>query len=142
MYGQLFAASKASGSTEQAAEFTDSILNMIVTDMRQVSIVEDEGFQKMISTFIPRYTLCSITYFMTMIEKKYEEVKGKLMNTIKETDSIALTTDIWTSVATEAYLRVTCHFIREDWEMESYSLTTMPLEERHTAANIAEWLED
>ncbi|CAM4730718.1 unnamed protein product [Leuciscus chuanchicus] len=31
---------------------------------------------------------------------------------------------------------------REDWEKESHSLTTMPLEERYTAANIAEWLED
>lgn len=26
--------------------------------------------------------------------------------------------------------------------MKSHSLTRMPLEERHTAANIAEWLED
>lgn len=69
-----------------------------------------------------------------------KKIKGKSKNTIKETDSIALTTDIWTSVATEAYLGVTCHFLGEDWEMESYSLIKIPLEERHTAANIAEWL--
>ncbi|XP_040261635.1 E3 SUMO-protein ligase ZBED1-like [Bufo bufo] len=131
----------ASRSTE-AAELTDSILNMIVTDMRPLSMVEDEGFQRMISTFNPRYTLPSRTYFMKIMEKKYEDIKGKLTNTLKETDSIALTTDIWTSVATEAYLGVTCHFLGKDWEMESYSLTTIPLEERHTAANIAEWLED
>uniref|UniRef100_UPI003AAD97D9 E3 SUMO-protein ligase ZBED1-like n=1 Tax=Centroberyx gerrardi TaxID=166262 RepID=UPI003AAD97D9 len=115
---------------------------MIVTDMRPLSMVEDEGFEKMISTFNPRYALPSRTYFMKMMEKKYEEIKGKLKNTLKETDSITLTTDIWTSVATEAYLGVTCHFLGEDWEMESHSLTTMSLEERHTAANIAEWLED
>lgn len=30
----------------------------------------------------------------------------------------------------------------EDWEIKSLSLTTMPLEERHTAANIADWLEE
>lgn len=45
-------------------------------------------------------------------------------------------------MATEAYLGVTCHFLGEDWEMKSFSLTTMPLEERHTAANIADWLEE
>ncbi|XP_040275761.1 E3 SUMO-protein ligase ZBED1-like [Bufo bufo] len=103
----------ASRSTE-AAELTDSILNMIVTDMRPLSMVEDEGFQRMISTFNPRYTLPSRTYFMKIMEKKYEDIKGKLTNTLKETDSIALTTDIWTSVATEAYLGVTCHFLGKD----------------------------
>lgn len=45
-------------------------------------------------------------------------------------------------MATEAYLGVTCHFLGEDWEMKSLSLTTMPLEERDTAANIADWLEE
>ncbi|XP_042343871.1 E3 SUMO-protein ligase ZBED1-like [Plectropomus leopardus] len=115
---------------------------MIVTDMRPLSMVEDEGFQKMISAFNPNYALPSRTYFMKMMEKKYEDIKGKLKNMLKETDSIALTADIWTSVATEAYLGVTCHFLGEDWGMESHSLTTMPLEERHTAANIVEWIED
>lgn len=46
-----------------------------------------------------------------MMEKKHEEIKGKPMNTLKETDSIALATDIWTSVATDSYLGVTCYFL-------------------------------
>uniref|UniRef100_A0A087X520 BED-type domain-containing protein n=1 Tax=Poecilia formosa TaxID=48698 RepID=A0A087X520_POEFO len=129
-------------SVVQAAEFTNSILNTIITDMRPLSVVEDEGFQKMISTFNPNYTPPSRTYFVKMMEKKYEEIKDKLKNILKETDSIALTADIWTSVATKAYLGVTCHFLGEDWKMKSHTLTTMPLEERHTAANIAEWLEE
>ncbi|CAJ1068387.1 zinc finger BED domain-containing protein 1-like isoform X2 [Xyrichtys novacula] len=110
--------------------------------MRPLSMVEDEGFQKMISTFNPKYTLPSRTYFTKLMEKKYEEIKAKLTNILKKCDSIALTADIWTSVATEAYLGVTGHFLGEDWEVKSHSLTTMHLEERHTAANIAEWLED
>ncbi|KAI7790056.1 putative zinc finger BED domain-containing protein 4-like, partial [Triplophysa rosa] len=129
-------------STEQAAEFSDSILNMIVTDMRPLSMVEDDGFKAMISTFNPKYELPSRTFFMKKMEKKYECIKGKLKKALQETDSIALTTDIWTSVATEAYLGVTCHYLGEDWEMLSHCLTTMPLEERHTAANIAEWIQD
>ena len=48
------------------------------------------------------------------------------------TECVALTTDIWTSVATEAFLRVTCHFCGEGSEMKSLPLTTMPLEERHS----------
>lgn len=42
---------------------------------------------------------------------------------------------------TEAYLGVTCDFNNEDWELISYNLTTMPLEEHHAAENIAAWVE-
>lgn len=48
---------------------------------------------------------------------------------------MALTADI--SVATEAYLGIS-----KILKMVSICLTTMPLEDRHTSTNIAEWLED
>lgn len=105
-------------------------------------MVEDKGFRDMISTFNPKYNLPSRTYFTQLMEKKHRDITEKLKAVLKQTECVALTTDIWTSVATEAYLGVTCHFLGEDWEMKSLSLTTMPLEERHTAANIADWLEE
>lgn len=52
-------------------------------------------------------------------------------------NKIALTADAWTSVATEAYLGISCHFISDDWELTSLCLTTMPLEERHTGPVLA-----
>lgn len=115
---------------------------MLVTDMRPLSMVEDKGFTDMISTFNPKYNLPSRTYFTQLMEKKHRDITEKLKAVLKQTECVALTTDIWTSVATEAYLGVTCHFLGEDWEMKSLSLTTMPLEERYTAANIADWLEE
>lgn len=41
----------------------------------------------------------------------------------------------------EAYPREKSHFLVENWAAESCNLTAVPLEERHTAANIAKWLE-
>ncbi|KAL7386842.1 hypothetical protein ABVT39_014639 [Epinephelus coioides] len=77
-----------------------------------------------------------------MMEEKYETTVERLKNKLKDsTSKITLTTDAWTSVATEAYLGVTCHFINDNWELTSYNLTTMPIEERHTAENIASWVE-
>lgn len=81
-------------SIEQASEFSDSILNMIVTDMRPLSMVEDDGFKAMISTFNPKYELPSRQFFMKKMEKKYECIKAMLKKALQETDSIALTTDI------------------------------------------------
>lgn len=105
-------------------------------------MVEDEGFKQMVTTFHPGYTLPSRTHFTKLMEGKYEATFGKVKDALKATkNKIALTTDAWTSVATEAYLGITCHFISDDWELTSFCLTTMPLEERHTGPNIAAWIE-
>lgn len=125
-----------------AEVLTDSIINMIVNDMRPLSMVEDEGFKQMIKTFHPGYTLPSRTHFTKLMEGKYENTVAKIIDALKLIKSkIALTTDAWTSVATKAYLGITCHFINDDWELTNFCLTTMPLEERHTGLNIATWIE-
>lgn len=122
---------------------TDSILNMLIKDMRPLSMVDDQGFRAMVHTFHPGYTLPSRAFFTMMMEKKYEETFQKVKTAITAINSkVALTMDAWSSIATEAYLGITCHFISDNWELTSYSLTTMPLEERHTAGNIAAWIEE
>ncbi|XP_077062361.1 E3 SUMO-protein ligase ZBED1-like [Siphateles boraxobius] len=137
-----FLMGNASCTPQQAAVLTDSILNMLVTDMRPLSMVEDDGFTKMIHTLNPGYTLPSRTHFTKLMERKYEETFKEVKTAINTNNSkLALTTDVWTSVATEAYLGVTCHYITDDWDMQSICLTTMPLHDRHTASNIAECLE-
>lgn len=129
-------------TVEEAAGFNNSILNMLITDMHPLSMVEGTGFKAMIQDFNPKYSIPSRTYFTNMMEQKYTGIADKLKSVLMETDSVALTTDIWTSVATEAFLGVTCHYLGENWEIKSFSLTTMPLEDRHTATNIAKWLEE
>ena len=51
---------------------TESVLNMLVTDMRPLSMVEDKGFRSMISTFNPRY---SMSY--KRLEKKHRDIIEK-----------------------------------------------------------------
>ncbi|XP_077434540.1 E3 SUMO-protein ligase ZBED1-like isoform X2 [Vanacampus margaritifer] len=129
-------------SVKEAALLTESILDMLITDMCPLSMVEDKGFRKMISTFNPKYSIPSIGFFTSMMEKRHQEMTEKLKSVLQGTECVALTTDIWTSVAAEVYLGVSCHFLGEDWEMKCLYLTTVRLEERHTAADIADWLEE
>ncbi|KAF0038000.1 hypothetical protein F2P81_010874 [Scophthalmus maximus] len=80
------------------------------------------------------------TFFTKLIERKYEENLERVKASIKEVKTrITLITDA--SIATEAYLGVTCHFINEDWELTSYNLNTMPSEENNTAGDIAAQVE-
>lgn len=121
---------------------TQSILNMFIRGMRPLSMVEDEGFIEMIQTLAPGYHLPSRKHFTKLMEEKYEDVVQHVKDSLKTCSKLALTTDAWTSVATEAYLGITCHFLTSDWELKSYCLTTKPLTERHTGQNIATWIEE
>ncbi|CAM4592048.1 unnamed protein product [Leuciscus chuanchicus] len=95
------------------------------------------------TTFESGYTLPCRRHFTTMMENKYETSVEKLKNKLKmATSKISLSTDAWTSLVTEAYLGVTSHFIDDSWDLVSFNLTTLPVEERHTAENIASWLEN
>jgi len=57
-----------------------------------------------------------------------------------EAFSMALTTDIWTSIATEAYMTVTCHYIDQNLQLQNFVLETLAFPERHTGGNIADKL--
>ena len=50
---------------------------------------------------------------------------------------VALTTDIWTSHDTQAYITITAHCITEGWKIQSYVLCACEVAERHTGMNIA-----
>jgi len=65
-------------SPAQSAVLTDSILNMLVTDMRPLSTVEDGGFKAMISTFHPNYELPSTTVFTKLLHQKYDDIKEEM----------------------------------------------------------------
>ncbi|KAJ8285223.1 hypothetical protein GJAV_G00023740 [Gymnothorax javanicus] len=55
---------------QQATALTKSVLNMMVIDMRSLSMVDDEEFQQMIRQFNPDYVLPSGTHFTHLMEKK------------------------------------------------------------------------
>ena len=66
----------------------------------------------------------------------YEDCCTTIRKALSGVDTVVLTTDMWTSRATEAYLTVPCHIIDENWQMLAYMLETRPVRGQHTADNI------
>lgn len=60
------------------------------------------------------------------------------MHQILSGKNVALSTDGWSSLATEAYITVTAHVISETWELHDFVLQTKQLRGSHTAENVAE----
>ena len=76
------------------------------------------------------------------MEKCLTEKYGKSTEMLKEPLHIALSTDIWTSIATQAYITVIAHFISPNWELNIFLLQAMYFLENHTAENISEKIKE
>lgn len=112
------------------------LAEMCAIDFRPISIVNGEGFKAFINAIDPTYTVPSHTTIRNYVRKTYLDSKYIMMKVISEQESVALTTDLWTSHATQGYITVTSHFINNDWQLHSQVLATRHVCDRHTGENI------
>ena len=66
----------------------------------------------------------------------YETCVEKVKTVLNSAEHITLTTDTWTSLASEGYMAVTAHLITNNWEMKSCLLSCFKISDRHTAENL------
>lgn len=125
-----------------AEVITQAIADMIISDYVPLSIVEAEGFRKLLGIVSPDYKIPCRNTVRTRIVKRYDEEKETLLSNLKDIEGAAITTDSWTSNSTESYMTVTEHHITEDWSMQANVLMTRAMPERHTGENIAKKLKD
>lgn len=67
----------------------------------------------------------------------YERARVVVVQELSTAPAVALTTDGWTSRATERYLTVTAHYITPEWEMKSPSLQTRLIYEQQRGMHMA-----
>ena len=98
---------------------------MIILDIRPIRIVECPGFRDMVSVLEPGYVMPSRRTVKSMIFHLYEESKSKIINLLVTTSTfVSLTTDIWTSLANDAYISLSAHWITPTWEVKCCILET------------------
>ncbi|XP_057181407.1 E3 SUMO-protein ligase ZBED1-like [Triplophysa rosa] len=129
-----------SSHSDKHKTITKALGVFIAKDIQPYSVVDDAGFQHLIKTLEPRYEIPSRAHFSSkIIPELYDETRSKIENKLANAKHVALTTDSWTSRATESYLTVTAHYI-SDWQLESAVLQTCPLFENHTSSHLADAL--
>ena len=84
----------------------------------------------------------SHTHVTTVCRQIFQTKKEELRETPKGQTYVALTADIWTSRATQAYLTITAHFVTAEWKMASAVLQTREMPEWHTGMHISERLKE
>ena len=98
-------------SKSHAKKITYLMAEMLVLDLRPAATVEGVGFMRLINYLEPNYRVPSAMHMAKCVTEKYEAAKIKLTEMLTEPMHIALSTDIWTSIATQAYITATTHFI-------------------------------
>ena len=89
---------------------------MIALDNEPFTVVNHTGFTRLLKLVEPRYKLPSDKYFSgTLIPEMYQKVSLKVGDTLSSVSHVSLTTDIWSSVAQDSYINLTCHYISPDF---------------------------
>ena len=85
---------------------------MVAIDLCPLRIVEGEGFLSLIKYLEPGSKVPSAMYLASLVHRKHKTGQEKLKEILgREVLSVSFTTDIWTSIANDAYLTVSAHFI-------------------------------
>lgn len=126
---------------EESHKVTQSIIYMICKDLEPLSIVEREGFRKLMKTVAPHYTLPSRKTIRSAIIEKYQYISNIFKAQLKDVPSYTLTTDIWTDSQMRSFISLTIHYYNmqsPDFNISRGTLGVFELRERHTSEYIAE----
>ena len=119
------------------------ICEMIIRDIQPISIVEDEGFRKLLHFFAPDFKIPCRQTITNRIEKIFKEEELELVKDLEKALHIAVTTDGWTSQQTQKlFSTYTVAYVDlENGLYKNKVLRTNRFAKAHTGINIYEDLE-
>ena len=124
-------------NSPRAQAITRQIGVFLCQDLHPLSTVQRPGFVNLMRVVDPKYDVPCRRYFTdNIIPKLYEQTKASVQNELKEAESVAITTDSWTSRACESYMTITAHFLNKNWELRNHVLCTKMIPEAHTGLNL------
>jgi len=125
-------------SVARQKRLNDLLLKMIVKDFQPFSVVNDTGFREFVAALDPSYNIPSRSKITTeLLPAAYSSTVDRVKDMLGDAEAVTLTTDSWTSLTTENYVAVTCHFITSEFKLDSCLIQCSKFPERHTAENLA-----
>lgn len=122
---------KKGGSKE--GKVTNSIIYFVTVDDLPLSTTEKKGFQHLMKTICPSYSVPSRNTITRLIDSKYEIISNILKEKLYNIQNYCLTTDVWTDVMnTRSYLGLTCHFF-EEGSLKSIAIGIQVLDDNHSS---------
>ena len=119
--------------------FRDLITNAVIKHNLPLHFVDYEGIKEAFLYAHPKSILVSRNTLKKDLLCCYRLEKKKLFNMMQDFDGrVCLTSNLWTSVATDGYISLTAHFITSDWVLHKKLLNFSYLPSPHTGITIFE----
>ena len=123
-------------------KLTDSICYFLTKDMMPFHTINDPGFRHMVETFEPHYTPPDRKTISTHhMQDLYLSEKRRVQQYLIDVEGYAITTDMWTSRAKQAYCAITVHFVTQ-FKLQSFFISVHEFSDSHTAENIVGEIND
>ena len=130
--------SRRSCSSERSRQIADAVANWLVSNLRPLSVVSDDGFKDLMRLLEPGYIVPSQTHITSLIKSRFSKCCAELVGLLaREADAVAGTSDAWTSKAIQSYQTHTAHFIDPQWQVVSIVLATSVFSGSPTGEGIA-----
>ena len=113
-------------------EIDTSVKKFVIETLTPLSMTEKPAFKNMLATLEPRYTPPTAKTLTKKLTADFDTMKTEIKEELSFCQNVAITHDSWTSVATENYEAVTCHYFTQD--------CTSKISGSQDAQNIGEFL--
>jgi hypothetical protein len=127
--------------TISVAKVRTLLQKWVVLDQQDFTVVESPSFKEFIDGVKKlgnEWIDIGADTLKNDIMESYQQKKDKLEELLKKNSSqVALTTDIWTSINMTPFMGITCHYIDDNWELQSVVLDFKAIVGSHTGKNIA-----
>lgn len=125
---------KMSRENPRAVKITEALTHFIALDDKPLSVAENEGFRRLLSTLEPRYEIPSRPYITdVMVPKLFDEVKKHVRNLVNEASALSFTTDIGTRVCPMSLLSLTAQWIDDEFVRHQVTLHAKSFRGSHTS---------
>ncbi|XP_025881816.1 zinc finger BED domain-containing protein RICESLEEPER 2-like [Oryza sativa Japonica Group] len=118
------------------------IARMIILHDYPFRIVEHKGFNALMKWMNPSYEFIGRKAIKSECMKLYESEKEHLRKSLREAETISLTTDMWTSNQNLQYMCLVAHYIDVNWVLQCRVLNFVEVEPPHTGIVIAQAIFD
>jgi hypothetical protein len=118
------------------------IAKMIIVHDYSFRMVQHKWFNILMKWMNNNYESVSRKIIRNECIKVYETLKELLKKSLREVESISLTTDLWTSNQNIQYMCLVAHYIDADWVLQCRVLNFVELDPPHTGIVIAQAIFD
>jgi hypothetical protein len=105
--------------------------------MLPFSLIEHPNLLAAFQSFAPEFRLPDRKSWRQGLLQRAEDMRNAYLPTLKNAN-YAISMDLWTSSANDAYLMILAHDITDEWKLRHLCLTLQHVVVQHTGDNIAE----